>query len=94
VSAYHVQFRARAGEPLQDDVLESLARALDELPGARSSGAPGRSGDILEGAFVIDVPSGKMSDASRDGGRLAKESLNSAGVDAQLIELSVRLEGP
>lgn len=92
MSAYHVQFRARAAGPLQDDVLEALARALEELPGARCSGDPRRQDDTLAGAFVIDVPSGKMSDASRDGGRLAKESLNSAGVDAQLVELSVRLE--
>ncbi len=92
VSTYHVHFRARAPERLEGTVVEQLARALDDLPSVRRLGDATADDDVLGATFAIGVASGKMSDAARDGGRLAKESLNWAGVDGQLIELSVRLD--
>ena len=92
VSTYHVHFRARAPGHLEGTVVEQLARALDDLPSVRRLGDATADDDVLGATFAIGVASGKMSDAARDGGRLAKESLNWAGVDGQLIELSVRLD--
>lgn len=92
MSTYHVHFRARATTPLPGDAVERLSRALRDLPSAREVGTAGREGETLAGAFAIGVPKGRMSEATRDGGRLAKESLNSAGIDAQLVELLVRLD--
>ncbi len=92
VSTYHVHFRARVSGRLEGTVVEQLARALDDLPSVRRLGDATSQDDVLGATFAIGVASGKMSDAARDGGRLAKESLNWAGVDGQLIELSVRLD--
>lgn len=92
MSTYTVHFRARVAEHLPDDAAARLAQALADLPGAHAVGDPSREGDILAGAFAIGVASGRMADAARDGGRLAKESLNSAGIDGQLVELAVKLD--
>ncbi len=92
MSTYHVHFRARVPGRLEGTVVEQLARALDDLPSVRRLGDASCHDDVLGGTFAIGVASGKMSDAARDGGPLAKESLNWAGVDGQLIELSVRLD--
>lgn len=91
VTNYRIRFRARSIEPLPVDVAGRLTEAVAGTPSAESIevAVSDFAASTVETTFVIDVASDKMVDAARDGSRLAKESLWSAGIDAKLIELNV-----
>jgi hypothetical protein len=95
VTIYHIRFRARSIEPLPVDVAGRLTEAVAGTPSAQSIevAVSDLAANTVESTFVIDVATDKMVDAARDGSRLAKESLWSAGVDAKLIELNVLRSG-
>lgn len=90
---YRVTFSADAGQPLDVAAAERLAEALDATPGTGRVETVAQDGDaqLVSAAFWLQVRLG-MADAARDGSRLAKEALKSAGMpDAQLVELGVSL---
>ena len=95
MTTYRIRFRARSPEPLPADVAGRLTQAVGDMPSAESLEVAysDLEAGTVESAFVIDVATDKMVDAARDGSRLAKESLWSAGIDAKLIELSVIRSG-
>jgi hypothetical protein len=96
VPDYMVSFSAMSGEALAPDAADRLAATLAATPGAGP--VDGAAQDLearrVSASFVIAVPErGGMADAARDGSRLAKEALNSAGMpDAHLVRLAIRLE--
>jgi hypothetical protein len=95
VPDYLVSFSAVSSDPLRSDAAERLAAALGATPGAGPVDGASQESDArrVTATFVIDMPRGQgMADAARDGSRLAKEALNSAGMPAaQLVHLAIRL---
>jgi hypothetical protein len=91
VTTYRIRFRARSIEPLPVDVAGRLTQAVSDTPSAESIevAVSDLAANTVESTFVIDVATDKMVDAARDGSRLAKESLWTAGIDAKLVELNV-----
>ncbi|MFN8108654.1 MAG: hypothetical protein U0Y82_02240 [Thermoleophilia bacterium] len=90
---YVVRFTAVATDQLPDDAVDALRASLENLPG--TSAVNGATGDVgartVTGEFVLEVEQG-MADAARDGSRLAREALRTAGLDhLPLVELVLSL---
>ena len=91
---YRITFLAIDPGPLDDETPTRLTEALEGMPGPTQPGDARLSEGAVGASFTIDVRHA-MADAARDGSRLAKEALKSAGMpDAKLIDLHVVLEGP
>lgn len=88
---YRITFLAVDPSPLDDDTATRLIEALEHMPGPAQPGDARFTGDEIGASFTIDVRHA-MADAARDGSRLAKEALKSAGMpDAKLTDLHVVL---
>jgi hypothetical protein len=96
VPDYVVSFSAMSGEALASDAADRLAATLAATPGTGPVDGATQDSEArrVSASFVIEVPErGGMADAARDGSRLAKEALNTAGMpDATLVRLAIRLE--
>lgn len=91
---YEVGFIATAAEHVGEDLARRFVEVLHGLPGV----APGErgveeiTGTTIAGRFVVLADQG-MTDAARDGSRLAQEALTIAGLpEARLVELTVKLQ--
>lgn len=98
MSRYEVGFTATATEDVDVDLAQRLDEVVYGLPGV----APGErgveevAGSTITARFIMIADQG-MTDAARDGSRLAQEALTIAGLpEARLVELTVRLldDGP
>lgn len=88
---YLVRFRAR--ETPGPEAADALRDALSTMPGIGVVHGTTLDPDlgVVAGEFQLTVTRG-IGAASRDGARIAKEALKSAGLpDAQLVELWVGL---
>lgn len=90
---YRITFLAVESGALSDDVRERLQGALEDMPGVDDPGGARVDGDTVGAAFSIRVANA-MAQAARDGSRLAKEALKSAGMpDSKLVDLRAELVG-
>lgn len=90
---YRITFLAVESGALQEDVRELLHGALEDMPGVGQPGEATINGSLVGASFTIEVLHA-MAEAARDGARLAKEALKSAGMpDSKLVDLRAELIG-